>query len=214
MASSDTFRVFVRGSQTHGAMPWRGVDPIVIGAQVVMGLQTIVSRRVDIAKEPSVVSVGSFHGGNRDNIIPDEAKMEGTIRTFDEGQRSAIHEHVKRIAEMIAAAGGAKASVQILRGYDVTVNDPALTEWSVPTLARIAGDGNVGVVDKVCGAEDFAFYQKVVPGLFLRLGCRPPEVALGDSAPNHSPRFFVDERCLKLGVKVLCALALDWLAQG
>jgi amidohydrolase len=214
MASSDTLRVFVRGTQTHGAMPWRGVDPIVVSAQIVLGLQTIVSRRVDIAKEPSVVSVGSFHGGNRDNIIPDDVKMEGTIRTFDEGQRSAIHEHVKKIAEMIAAAGGAKASVQILRGYDVTVNDPALTEWSVPTLARIAGDGNVGVVDKVCGAEDFAFYQKVVPGLFLRLGCRPPEVALGDSAPNHSPRFFVDERCLKLGVKVLCALALDWLAQG
>jgi amidohydrolase len=120
---------------------------------------------------------------------------------------------VKRISEMIAAAGGAQASVQIRRGYDVTVNDPALTAWAVPTLERVAGPANVGVVDKVCGAEDFSFYQKVVPGLFLRLGCRPPEVPIRDSAPNHSPRFFVDENCLKLGMRSLCALALDWLAQ-
>jgi amidohydrolase len=212
MASSDTLRVFVRGTQTHGAMPWRGVDPIVVSAQIVLGLQTIVSRRVDIAKEPSVVTVGSIHGGNRDNIIPDDVKMEGTIRTFDEGQRDEIHEYVKRISEMIAAAGGAKATVKILRGYDVTVNHPALTEWAIPTLARIAGEQNVGVVDKVCGAEDFAFFQKKVPGLFYRLGCTPPDRAIRDSAPNHSPRFYIDEDCLKLGVKVQCALALDWLA--
>jgi amidohydrolase len=214
MASSDLFRVFVRGSQTHGAMPWRGVDPIVVGAQIVMGLQTIVSRRLNIAQEPSVVTVGQIHSGNRDNIIPDDLKMEGTIRTFDEGQRDEIHAHIQKISEMIAAAGGAQAKVMIKRGYDVTVNDPALMEWSLPTIRRIAGDGNVGVVDKVCGAEDFAFYQKVVPGVFLRLGCRPAGVALKDSAPNHSPRFFVDERCLTLGVRTLSALALDWLAQG
>jgi amidohydrolase len=140
--------------------------------------------------------------------------MEGTIRTFDEGQRDEIHAHIQKISEMIAAAGGAQAKVMIKRGYDVTVNDPALMEWSLPTIRRIAGDGNVGVVDKVCGAEDFAFYQKVVPGVFLRLGCRPAGVALKDSAPNHSPRFFVDERCLTLGVRTLSALALDWLAQG
>jgi amidohydrolase len=214
MASSDLFRVFLRGSQTHGAMPWRGVDPIVVGAQVVLGLQTIVSRRLNIAQEPSVVTVGSMHAGNRDNIIPDDLKMEGTVRTFDEGQRDEIHAHIKRITEMIAAAGGAQAQVTIKRGYDVTVNHPGLTEWAIPTVQRIAGEDNVGVVDKVCGAEDFSFYQKVVPGLFLRLGCRPTDVALKDSAPNHSPRFYVDERCLKLGVKVLSALALDWLAQG
>jgi amidohydrolase len=211
MASSDQFRVFLRGSGTHGAQPWRGIDPIVVGAQVVLGLQTIVSRRLDIAKEPSVVSVGSIHGGNRDNIIPDEVRMEGTIRAFDEGQRDEIHEHVKRLSEMIAAAGGARATVQIRRGYDVTVNDPGLTAWAVPTLERVAGAANVGVVDKVCGAEDFSFYQKAVPGLFLRLGCTPPDTAIRDSAPNHSPRFFVDERCLALGVRVLATLALDWL---
>jgi len=211
MASSDELRVFLRGTQTHGAMPWRGVDPIVVGSQIVMGLQTIVSRSIDVTKEPSVVTVGVFHGGNRDNIIPDEVKMEGTIRTFDEDQRDAIHEHVKRITEMIAASGGAKARVQIKRGYDVVVNDPALTSFAVPVLERVAGTANVGVVDKVCGAEDFSFYQKVVPGFFLRVGCTPPERDLAASAPNHSPRLFVDERCLKLGVRSLCALALEWL---
>ena len=212
MASSDQLRVFVRGTQTHAAMPWRGVDPIVVGSQIVMGLQTIVSRRVDITREPSVVTVGVFQGGNRGNIIPDEVKMEGTIRTFDETQRQEIHEHVKRITEMIAAAGGAKARVQIRRGYDVVVNDPALTAMAVPTLARLAGDENVGVVDKVCGAEDFSFYQRVVPGFFLRMGCTPPERDARTAAPGHSPRMYLDENCLKLGVKALSGLALDWLA--
>jgi amidohydrolase len=212
MASSDELRVFLRGVQTHAAMPWRGVDPIVIGSQIVMGLQTIVSRRVDITHEPSVVTVGVFQGGNRGNIIPDEVKMEGTIRTFDETQRKEIHGHVKRITEMIAAAGGAKAQVQIKRGYDVVVNDPALTAMAVPTLARIAGESNVGVVDKVCGAEDFSFYQKVVPGFFLRVGCTPPDRDARTAAPGHSPRMYLDENCLELGVKALSALALDWLA--
>jgi amidohydrolase len=186
----------------------------VVSAQIVMGLQTIVARRMNVTKEPSVVTIGVFHGGVRKNIIPDEVKMEGTIRTFDEEQREAIHAHVKHITEMIAAAGGAKARVQIKRGYDVTVNDPALTEWSIPTLQRVAGEPNVGVVDKVCGAEDFSFYQKAVPGLFLRVGCTPPDREILKSAPNHSPRFFVDENCLKLGVKALASLAVDWLARA
>jgi amidohydrolase len=212
MASSDELRIFLRGTQTHGAMPWRGVDPIVVGSQVVMGLQTIVSRRVDITKEPSVVTVGVFQAGVRDNIIPDEVRMEGTIRTFDEGQRDDIHAHVKRITELIAEAGGAKARVAIKRGYDVVVNDPALTAFAVPVMERVAGRENVKVVDKVCGAEDFAFYQKVVPGVFIRVGCTPRGTDPMKSAPNHSPRLFVDEACLPLGVKTLCALALEWLA--
>ncbi|HEX4781714.1 MAG TPA: amidohydrolase [Usitatibacter sp.] len=214
MASSDEMRIFVRGTQTHAAMPWRGADPIVAASQIVVGLQTIVSRRLELTKEPSVVTVGVFRGGVRKNIIPDEVRMEGTIRAFDERQREEIHEHVKRIAEMIAAAGGAKAQVAIKRGYDVTVNDPALTEWAVPTLERVAGESNVGIVDKVCGAEDFSFYQKVVPGLFYRVGCTPPGKPIAESAPNHSPRFFVDEGCLKIGVRTLCALALDWLGSA
>jgi amidohydrolase len=211
MASADDFRIFVRGTQTHAAMPWRGIDPITVGAQIVTGLQTIVSRQMNIAKEPSIVTVGVFHAGVRHNIIPDEAKMEGTIRTFNEPQRDEIHGHVKRIAEMIAASGGAKAHVHIHRRYDVTVNDPALTDWSVPVLGRIAGEANVKVVDKVCGSEDFSFYQKKVPGFFYFLGCTPAGQDANTAAPNHSPRFFVDEACLVPGVKSLCALALDWL---
>lgn len=211
MASADDFRVFVRGIQTHAAMPWRGVDPIVVTSQIVLGLQTIVSRRMNITHEPSVVTVGVFHGGVRHNIIPDEVKLEGTIRTFDEEQRTEIHEHVKRISEMIAAAGGASAKVHIHRWYDVTVNHPGLTEWSLPTLGRMAGEAQVKVIDKVCGAEDFSFYQKQVPGFFYFMGCTPLDRDASTAAPNHSPRFYVDEDCLKLGVKTLGALALDWL---
>src|SRR5687768_1602315 len=212
MASADRFRIFLRGVQTHGAMPWRGIDPIVIGSQVVLGLQTIVSRRMDITKEPSVVTVGVFQGGVRQSIIPDDVKLEGTIRTFDEGQRTEIQEHVKHLTTMIAQAGGAKAQVFIDRGYDVTVNHPGLTDWSVPVLGRIAGDANVSVVDKICGSEDFSCYQKEVPGFFYFVGCTPPDRDAATAAPNHSPRFYVDENCLKLGVKTLSALALDWLA--
>jgi amidohydrolase len=211
MASADDFRIFVRGTQTHAAMPWRGIDPIVVSSQIVLGLQTIVSRQMNITHEPSVVTVGVFHGGVRHNIIPDEVKLEGTIRTFDETQRDEIHAHVKRISELIAEAGGAKAAVHIHRWYDVTVNDPQLTEGSIPTLARIAGADNVNVIDKVCGAEDFSFYQKEVPGFFYFVGCTPPERDARTAAPNHSPRFYVDETCLKLGVKTLAALAVDWL---
>ncbi|MBK8321930.1 MAG: amidohydrolase [Betaproteobacteria bacterium] len=212
MASADPFRVFIRGTQTHGAQPWRGVDPIVVGAQVVMGLQTIVSRSMNITKEPSVVTVGVFQGGVRNNIIPDEVKLEGTVRAFDEGQRGQIQAHVRRITEMISAAGGAKAHVHFDRGYPVTVNHPGLTGWSVPTLERVAGKGSVREVDKVCGAEDFAFFQQAVPGFFYFVGCTPPERDLATIAPNHSPRFYVDEACLKVGLKTLATLAVDWLA--
>jgi amidohydrolase len=212
MASADDFRIFVRGTQTHAAMPWRGIDPIVVGSQIVLGLQTVVSRRMNITREPSVVTVGVFQGGVRHNIIPDEVKLEGTIRTFDEQQRDEIHEHVTRLSEMIAAAGGAKATVHIHRWYDVTVNDPELTQWSIPTLERVAGAGRVNVIDKVCGSEDFSFFQKEVPGFFYFMGCTPADRDARTAAPNHSPRFYVDEKCLKLGVKTLAALALDWLA--
>ena len=212
MASADKFKIFVQGTQTHGAMPWRGCDPIVIGSQIVLGLQTIVSRKMDVTKEPSVVTVGVFRGGVRQNIIPDNVEMEGTIRAFDEGQRDAIHEHVTKISQLIAESGGGKAKVSIHRGYDVTVNDEKLTEWAVPSLRRIAGVANVNLINKLCGAEDFSCYQKEVPGFFYFMGCTPPDKDPRYSAPNHSPRFYVDENSLKLGVKSLAGLALDWLS--
>ncbi|HYC34997.1 MAG TPA: amidohydrolase [Usitatibacter sp.] len=214
MASSDRFHIFVKGSQTHAALPWRGVDPIVVGSQIVMGLQTIVSRSMEITKEPSVVTVGIFQGGNRDNIIPDDAKLEGTIRTFDEAQRDKIHDHVKRISEMIAASGGAKAKVSIKRGYDVVVNHPELTGFAVPTLERALGPGHVEVVDKVCGAEDFSFFQKEAPGVFLRVGCTPVDKDTRTAAPSHGPRLFVDEKCFVYGMRALSVLATEWLARN
>ncbi len=212
MASADQFRIFIRGNQTHGAQPWSGVDPIVVGAQVVLGLQTIVSRKMNLTEEPSVVTVGSFQAGNRSNIIPDEAKMEGTIRTFDEKHREEIHQFVAKITTMIAESGGAKAHVHIAKGYPVTVNDEALTNWAVPVLKRIATEASVGVCPKTCGAEDFAYYQQAVPGVFFFIGCTPRDQDCKYAPSNHSPRFYVDESGLKVGVKTLAALALDWLS--
>ena len=212
MASADTFRIFVRGNQTHGAQPWSGVDPIVVGSQIVMGLQTIVSRKMNLTEEPSVVTVGSFHAGNRSNIIPDEAKMEGTIRTFDEKHRADIHQFIEKISTLIAESGGAKAHVHIETGYPVTVNNTPLTEWAVPVLQRAIGEANVSQCPKTCGAEDFAFYQRQVPGLFFNIGCTPPDQNCKYAPSNHSPRFYVDESGLKVGVKALTTLALAWLA--
>lgn len=214
MASADDFRIFVEGTQTHAAMPWRGTDPIVIGAQIVNALQTVVSRKMNITEEPSVVTVGVFHGGVRHNIIPDRVKMEGTIRTFNERHRDQIHEHVKKIATLIAESGGARAQVHIHKWYDVTVNDEKLTAWSVPHLKSVAGEANVNLIHKVCGAEDFSFYQKKVPGFFYFLGCTPKDQDPLYAAPNHSPRFFIDEAALPTGVTTLATLALTYLADA
>ena len=211
MASSDQFRISLRGVQTHGAQPWSGIDPIVVGSQIVLGLQTVVSRRMNLTEEPSVVTVGSFHAGNRSNIIPDEATMEGTIRAFNESHRDDIHECVHKITTLIAESGGASANVKINRGYPVTSNDAALTAWSVPVLKRVAGESAAGVCPKTCGAEDFSYYQRMVPGFFFFIGCTPPDQDCKSAASNHSPRFYVDESGLKLGVKALATLAVDWL---
>lgn len=212
MASADRFRIFVRGNQTHGAQPWSGVDPIVVGSQIVLGLQTIVSRKMNLTEEPSVVTVGTFHSGNRNNIIPDEAAMEGTIRAFDEKHREDIHAFVEKITTLIAESGGAKAQVHIDKGYPVTVNDTALTEWSIAALKRAAGDDNVNLCPKTCGAEDFSFFQQQVPGFFFNLGCTPPDQDCKYAPSNHSPRFYVDESSLVVGVRALSSLALAWLA--
>ena len=211
MASADTFQIFLRGNQTHGAQPWSGVDPIVVGSQVVLGLQTIVSRKMNLTQEPSVVTVGSFQAGNRSNIIPDEAKMEGTIRAFNESQRDDIHAFIEKITTLIAESGGAKAHVHFKRGYPVTINDEALTAWSVPVMKRAVGDANVNLTLKTCGAEDFSFFQQKVPGLFFNIGCTPHDKDCKYAPSNHSPRFYVDESGLKIGVKALATLALDWL---
>ncbi len=214
MAAADIFRIKVKGRQTHGSQPWSGVDPIVTAAQIVLGLQTIVSRQVNITNEPAVVTIGSIHGGNRFNIIPEDVEMVGTIRTFDEAMRDDIHKRIKNTAEMIAASQGASVQVEIEKPYSVTINDEELTALMVPTLKRVAGDANVKVRPKTTGAEDFAFYQQKIPGLFYFVGITPPGADLSKVAVNHSPKFFVDESGLLLGIRSLAALALDYLQMG
>jgi len=211
MASADRFRINVTGRQTHGAMPWLGVDPIVTAAQVILGLQTIVSRQVDITQEPAVVTVGAIKGGNRENIIPESVEMIGTIRTFDEGMRDDIHARVKETAESIAKAGRAGCEVCIRKDYPVTVNDAQLTQAMLPTLERVAGAKQVMMTPKVTGSEDFSFYQHVVPGLFFFIGVTPAGQDPRGAAPNHSPLFSIDEAGLALGVRALAQVACDFL---
>ena len=212
MASSDTLQITVQGRQTHGAAPWLGVDPIVTAAQVVLGLQTVVSRGVDITHEPAVVTLGMIKGGNRGNIIPDSVEMRGTIRSFDEAMRDDIHERVTTLAEAVARGSRAGCTVCIRKNYPVTVNDPELTAAMVPTLQRVAGPGRLELVNKVTGSEDFSFFQRVVPGLFFFLGVTPPGNDPKKAPSNHSPRFFADERALVTGVRALAHLACDHLA--
>ncbi len=211
LAAVDSFHIKVIGKQTHGAYPWLGVDPIVVAAQIVLGLQTIPSRQLDVSLAPSIVTVGAIHGGVRNNIIPDDVEMLGTIRSLDEKMRSDIHARVRRTAEDIAAAGGAKAEVTIETGYPVTYNDPALTEKMAPTFRKLTSD--VIVVNPTLGAEDFSFYQQKVPGLFFWLGTRPKNQTAEQAASNHSPLFYVDESGLELGVRAMAHVAVDYLRQ-
>jgi len=211
MASSDRIRVTITGRQTHGALPWRGVDPIVISSQIVLGLQTIISRQVDVSLEPAVVSIGAIKGGVRDNIIPETVEMLGTVRTFNEDMRADIHARIRNTVEMIARSAGASAQVHFDNAYPVTVNDIPLTERMVPTLQRVAGADKVFVSQKITGYEDFSYYQQKIPGFFYFLGITPKGTERGKSAPNHSPRFFVDESALVLGVRSLAHLAIDYL---
>ncbi|MDP3820920.1 MAG: amidohydrolase [Burkholderiales bacterium] len=211
MASADNLTITVHGRQTHGAMPWYGVDPIVTAAQVVLGLQTVVSRQVDLTREPAVVTIGAIKGGVRENIIPDSVEMRGTIRSFDEEMRDDIHERVTTLAEAIARGSRAGCTVCIRKNYPVTVNDPKLTEKMLPTLQRTAGEGQLLLVPKVMGSEDFSFFQQLIPGLFIFIGVVPPGTDPTTAAPNHSPRFEADERSLVHGVLALAHLACDYL---
>jgi amidohydrolase len=211
MAAVDSFKIVVRGKQTHGAYPWLGVDPIVISAQIILGLQTIPSRQMDVSLAPSIVTVGAINGGVRNNIIPDEVTMIGTIRSLDTKMRDDIHARIKRTAEDIATAGGAKAEVTITTGYPITYNDPALTEQMAPTLRKLTDD--VQIVNATLGAEDFSFFQQKVPGLFFWLGTRPKNQTAEEAASNHSPLFFVDESGLLLGVRAMSHVAVDYLRQ-
>lgn len=209
MAASNSFAITVHGRQTHGARPWGGVDPLVVSAQILLGLQTIISRQTDITQVPAIVTIGAVNGGIRSNIIPDSAVMIGTIRTFDPAQRDSIFRRIERTAEHIAASAGARAQVQIDSGYAVTTNDPALTARMLPSLQRV-GNG-VREVELRTGAEDFSFFQQRVPGVFFFLGVTPDGQDPVAVPTNHSPYFFADEGALPVGVRALASVALDWL---
>jgi len=211
-ASSDNFRIVVRGRQTHGAIPWASVDPIVVASQIVLGLQTIVSRQVDLSAANAIVTVGSFSAGNRHNIIPDSAVLIGTVRTFDEAVRGEIHARMRRTVNGIADAAGARALVEIELGYPVTVNDPELMARMIPTLRRVVGDANVREQPRTNTSEDFSRYALKVPGMMISLGVTPPTKDPRTAAANHSPLFEVDESALPVGVRALAGLALDFLA--
>ncbi|HVQ30528.1 MAG TPA: amidohydrolase [Vicinamibacteria bacterium] len=213
MAASDTVTIKVHGRQTHGALPWAGIDPIVVSSQIVLGLQTIVSRQSDLTTAPAIVTIGLIQGGNRENIVPEDVTLKGTIRTFDPGMRQAIHERVKRTAERIAESAGATADVTIDGKNPVTFNDPKLTEWAGPSLRRVAPEGRYNPNGRVTTtAEDFARYQEKVPGVFFFLGITPDGRDPATAAPNHSPRFYADEGAIVTGVRALSSLAIDYLA--
>lgn len=214
MASGDTLKIIVKGAQTHGALPWLGIDPIVIASQVVLGLQTIQSRQVNVLLEPSVITVGAINGGNRSNIIPDSVEMIGTIRTLDEGMRLDIHRRITNAAQSIAQSSGGSAEVMITRDYDLTTNDEKLAEFGARSLRASMGESNVFVNPKVTVSEDFSAYQKVVPGFFFFLGVVPEGTPPKTVFPNHSPKFWIDEKVLKIGVKAMANLTLDYLSQN
>jgi len=209
MASSDDLHIRVVGKQTHAGRPWSGVDPIVVSAQVLLGLQTVISRQTDISSVPTIITVGTIHGGTRYNIIPDSVELDGTIRAYDPGIRDSTHDKVRRSVEHIALSAGATAEVKILKKYDVTLNDASLTQRAVPSLAWAAHDDVVPAA-LGGGAEDFSFMANEVPGLFFFLGASAPSSDLAQAAPNHSPSFTIDESSLLVGVRAMAALAVDF----
>ena len=211
MAASDWFTIKVTGRQAHGAAPWMGIDPIVVSSQIITGLQTIVSRQSELTNEAVVITVGRMQAGIRENIIPEEATLSGTIRTLDKNMREDVHTRIVRTAEKIAESAGAKAEVSFDGKTPVTYNNPALTEKMVPSLERAAGKDNVVRIHAVTGAEDFAFFQEKVPGFFFFVGACPPEVDPAKAPSHHTPDFFIDERGMITGLKAMLNVTLDYM---
>jgi len=213
MAASDKFTIVVHGRQTHGSAPWGGIDPIVTAADIVSTAQNIVSRRTNIARLPAVVTFGSIHGGIRYNIIPDAVELVGTIRTFDEGMRGAIHDELRGIAEHVAAANGATVETRIPEpgNNPVTYNDPALVARMRPSLEAVAGADHVVEPPLQMGAEDFAYYARQVPSMFFYVGATAPGIDPATAPSNHSPKFRLDESALDLGLRAMLQATLDYL---
>lgn len=210
MASADELRIKVTGRQGHAGYPWRTVDPVTTSAQIVLGLQTVVSRRTDLMKAPTVVSVTTINGGSRFNIVPDTVEMTGTIRTYDAEVRRGVHRDIHQVAENIAASANAKADVEIIELYDPLVNNDKMTARMAPVLMR-AADNDAGVVTPTGAAEDFSFFLNEAPGLFFVLGVVPRDQDPAKAAPNHSPNFYVDEKALVTGVRAMAMVTVSYL---
>ena len=211
MAASQRFVIDIQGKQAHGSTPWQSVDPIVTAAQIINGLQTLISRNSELTKEAAVVSVGSIHSGVRFNIIPESLQMIGTIRTLDRDMKEVIRERMKTLVTSIAEAHGAMATVNIQDGTDITYNDPDLTQFAVKSLHKVAGEDNVLLMQAITGAEDFSYFQSQVPGFFFFLGGTPLDMAEEDAPSHHTPDFIVDDDSMLLGVKAMTQLTLDYL---
>jgi amidohydrolase len=213
MASVNDMQIVVKGRQAHGASPWSSVDPVVVAAQIINNLQTIVSRNLNVTENAGIVTVGSIHGGVRSNIIPEQVEMMGTLRALSADDENMIIARVKQVAIKTAESAGATAEVKIPFSvrYPVTFNDVALTASMLPSLQKTAGKANVVLVPADTGAEDFSFYQEKVPGLFVFLGGMPKGKDPRKTASHHTPDFFIDESGFKLGVKALSNLTLDYM---
>lgn len=211
LASSDGLKILVKGRQTHAAAPWGGVDPIVVASQIVLGIQTIVSRQIDLTAAPAIISFGSIHGGVRSNIIPDSVELIGTIRSLDPEMRTMIHAKIKKTATQIAGSGGASVEVEIYQGAPVTMNDAALTEQMIPVLKSALGAKSVIISPPITGSEDFAFYAQKIPAMFFFLGVNPPDADPKQLAPPHSPYFCADEGSIIVGIRAIANLAAAYL---
>ena len=211
MAAADWFSIKVNGKGSHGSQPWRGVDPIQISAQIIGGLQSIVSRQMELTKAPVVITVGMINGGVRQNIISESCTLQGTIRTLDSDMQKVVHEKIRQTATMIAAASGATADVMIETKTLVTYNTPELVKQMVPTIERTLGAANVGDTNWVTGAEDFSFYGTKAPSFFFSVGGMPKGNDPSKAAPHHTPDFYVDNSGMPAGVKTFCALVLDYM---
>ena len=212
-AAADSWKVIVHGRQTHGAFPSNGIDPIVIGSQIVLAFQTIISRQVDLTTAPAVLTVGAFNGGLRENIIPDSVVMIGTLRTYDAAMRINIQERMKQTAEGIAKSAGATAEVKVVNGYDISRNDTLLTERMMPTLKRVVGAANFSIGKPSAAGEDFSRFAERAPGMFFNLAVTPAGVD-SRGAVNHSPLFQGDDAALPIGVRLMSSVALDYLRSG
>lgn len=213
MAAAQSFEINVKGKQAHGSRPWTSVDPIVVSAQIITGLQTIVSRESELTKEGAVITVGMINAGIRSNIIPESAKMVGTIRTLDYDMQKFINKRMEEMVPAIAKAYRAEATIEIEKGYPITYNHVILTKQMLPSLKRMAKEGNVYAISAITGAEDFSFFQQEVPGLYFFLGGKSPETKPEDVGGHHTPDFILDESGFVLGVKAMTALTLDYLSK-